>query len=84
METEIIIQTAKEKNAAIIGLSALMTTTMTEMAEVVKQKNAAGLQAKVIVGGACVTDDYAKEIGADGYSEDAAEAVKVVNALLGR
>ncbi len=83
VETEIIIQTAKEKNAAIIGLSALMTTTMTEMAEVVKQKNAAGLQAKVIVGGACVTDDYAKEIGADGYSEDAAEAVKVVNALLG-
>ncbi|MCR4606041.1 MAG: homocysteine S-methyltransferase family protein [Eubacterium sp.] len=84
VETELIIRTAKEKNARIIGLSALMTTTMTEMAEVVKARNAAGLDAKIIVGGACVTEEYAGEIGADGYSDDAAEAVRVVNRLLGR
>ena len=83
VETELIIETAKEKNAAIIGLSALMTTTMTEMAEVVKARNEAGIKAKIIIGGACVTGDYAKEIGADGYSEDAQEAVKLVNKMLG-
>lgn len=80
--TDLIIETAKEKNADIIGLSALMTTTMTEMRRVVEQKKAADLSAKVIIGGAVITQDYADEIGADGYSKDAQEAVKLVKRLL--
>lgn len=82
VETETIIEAARENDAAIIGLSALMTTTMTAMADVVRARNEAGLSAKVIIGGACVTEEYADEIGADGYSEDAREAVKLVEKLL--
>lgn len=82
VETQLILDTAKEKNASIIGLSALMTTTMMEMKEVVEQAKAQGVTAKIIIGGAVVTESFAEEIGADGYSEDAREAVKVVNSLL--
>ena len=74
----------RKENAAIIGLSALMTTTMTEMKEVVDLAKAQGVKAKIIIGGAVVTESYAEEIGADGYSKDAREAVKLVNKLLGR
>lgn len=79
-----IVDRAKESGAAVIGLSALMTTTMTAMPEVVRLCREQGVTAKVVVGGACVTEEYAREIGADGYSEDAGEAVKLVNRLLGR
>ena len=82
VDSDLIIKTAIEKNAALIGLSALMTTTMTEMAEVIKKKNESCPDVKVIVGGACLTEAYAEEIGADGYSEDAQEAVKLVSSLL--
>lgn len=84
VDSQYILDTAKEKNAAVIGLSALMTTTMTEMARLVEMAKEQGVQAKIIVGGAVVTNDYANEIGADGYSKDAREAVKLVNRLLGR
>ncbi|MCR5690828.1 MAG: homocysteine S-methyltransferase family protein [Eubacterium sp.] len=84
VETEEIIRVAKEKDASIIGLSALMTTTMMEMKNVVDQVKAEGVRAKVLVGGAVVTQDFADEIGADGYSDDAQEAVKLVNRLLGK
>lgn len=80
--TELIIETAKKVNADIIGLSALMTTTMTEMKHVVEMAEAEQLSAKVIIGGAVITQDYADEIGADGYSRDAQEAVKLVKRLL--
>jgi len=80
---EDIVKTAIEKNAAIIGLSALMTTTMMRMADVVKIRNEMGCKAKVIIGGACVTPSFAKEISADDYSSDAADCVKVVKKLLG-
>lgn len=80
---EDIVKTAIEKNAAIIGLSALMTTTMMRMADVVKVRNKMGCKAKVIIGGACVTPSFAKEISADDYSSDAADCVKVVKKLLG-
>lgn len=80
--TERIIQTAKEENAAIIALSALMTTTMVEMKQVVLQAKKAGLRAKIIIGGAVITESYAKEIGADGYACDAQSAVTLVNDLL--
>lgn len=81
VESEAIIAKARETNADLIALSALMTTTMTRMKEVVELKNAAGLSAKVMIGGAVTTPDYAKEIGADGYSRDAQDAVKVAISL---
>ncbi len=84
VDEQVIIDTAKEKNAAIIGLSALMTTTMTEMKHVVDLAKEQGVTAKIVIGGAVVTEGYAEEIGADGYSEDARAAVKLVNRLLGR
>lgn len=79
--TATILQTAKEENADIIALSALMTTTMVEMKNVVEQAKAQGMKSKIIIGGAVVTESYAKEIGADGYSEDAQSAVKLVKRL---
>ena len=79
---EQILAAAKEHQADVIGLSALMTTTMSSMQEVIEAVHAQGLKAKVIVGGAAVTPSYAKEIGADGYSKDAVEAVELVKQLL--
>ncbi len=80
--TPLIVQTAKEEKADIIALSALMTTTMVEMKRVVQEVKAQGLTVKVIIGGAVITDSYAEEIGADGYSEDAGSAVALVKRLL--
>ena len=80
---EEIIKAAKEYDAKIIALSALMTTTMKEMKNVVELARAEHLDAKIIIGGAVVTQDYADEIGADGYSSDAADAVRVVKNILG-
>ena len=79
---EDIIDTAIRENAAIIGLSALMTTTMMRMQDVVELCKAKGCKSKVIIGGACITQSFADEIGADGYSKDAAECVKLVERLL--
>ncbi len=79
---EEIIKAAKENNAQIIALSALMTTTMQRMREVVDFAHAEGLSSKIMIGGAVITQDYADEIGADGYSKDAAEAVRVAKGLL--
>ena len=67
--TELIISVAKDEDADIIALSALMTTTMVEMKRVVEEVKVAGLNTKVIIGGAVINQDYADdEIGADGYS----------------
>lgn len=82
VSAETIIETAKRENADIIGLSALMTTTMMEMKNVVNKVREAGLKAKVIIGGAVITQSFADEIHADGYSRDAQEAVKLVQKLL--
>ncbi len=82
VDRELIIETAKKEHAAVIALSALMTTTMLEMKEVVALAKEEGLTCKIIIGGAVITEDYAVEIGADGYSKDAAEAVVVVKRLL--
>lgn len=82
VESEAIIQAAKEHNADFIALSALMTTTMTRMKEVVELRNAAGIRAKVIIGGAVTTEQYAEEIRADGYSKDAQSAVKLALSLM--
>lgn len=80
---ETIIEEAKKHNAQVIALSALMTTTMQQMRHVVAYAKEQRMDAKIIVGGAVVTQEYADEIGADGYSEDAAEAVKLTKRLLG-
>jgi 5-methyltetrahydrofolate--homocysteine methyltransferase len=82
--TPVIIQRAKEEKADIIALSALMTTTMVEMKRVINEVRAQGLTSRVIIGGAVITDSYAEEIGADGYSEDAQSAVALVKRLLDR
>lgn len=79
--TEDIIAKAKETNAEIIALSALMTTTMTEMKNVILAAREAGLPSKIMIGGAVITQEYADEILADGYSKDAAGAVKTADAL---
>ena len=79
---EKIIATAEEEKASIIALSALMTTTMMRMKDTIRMRNERQLKAKVIIGGAVTTQDFADEIGADGYSKDAAEAVRLVQRLL--
>lgn len=79
---ETIIEAAEKNNADIIGLSALMTTTMMRMKEVVELVHKNHLPYKVIIGGAVVSQNFADEIGADGYSKDANEAVKLVDRLL--
>ena len=79
---EEIIRVAKEKNAKIIALSALMTTTMQRMKEVIAYAREQKVSAKVMIGGAVITQEYADEIGADGYSSDAADAVKLAKRLI--
>ena len=79
---EEIIRAAKENNAQIIALSALMTTTMQRMREVIAHAKEEHVDAKFMIGGAVITQDYADEIGADGYSSDAAEAVKLAKTLV--
>ena len=79
---EDVVDRAIAEDAAIIGLSALMTTTMMRMKDVVNLCKEKGCKSKVIIGGACITQSFADEIGADGYSKDAAECVKLVERLL--
>ena len=79
---EVIVEAAKEYNADIIALSALMTTTMKQMKEVIVYARKQGVKAKIMIGGAVITQEYADEIGADGYSKDAAEAVRLAGRLL--
>ncbi|MCK5563733.1 MAG: corrinoid protein, partial [Planctomycetes bacterium] len=74
---ETFVAKVKESGADVVGLSALLTTTMPAMEATVKALKDAGITAKVIIGGAPVTQAYADKIGADGYSADAASAVDV-------
>jgi len=82
---ERFVEAAKEHNADVIGVSALLTTTMAGQRTVVEALQAAGLrqQVKVIVGGVPASASWAEEIGADGYSEDAIGAVALVRRLVG-
>jgi len=82
---EAFVDTAVREGAPLIGMSALLTTTMTRMREVVALLKERGLAGRVrtIVGGAPVSAEYAREIGADDYACDAATAVERVKALLG-
>jgi 5-methyltetrahydrofolate--homocysteine methyltransferase len=81
---EKFVQAAKEQGAKVIGMSALLTTTMMQMKATVEMVKAAGLaKVKIMVGGAPVTQEFAKQIRADGYAADAASAVEKVKELLG-
>lgn len=81
---EKFIKAAQENGATVIGMSALLTTTMPAMKQVIDALAAAGLKGKIktMIGGAPVTQSYADEIGADGYAPDAASAVDAAKALL--
>lgn len=81
---EKILEEARRGEAQIVGLSALMTTTMSEMERVTRKIKEENLSVKVIIGGAAVSQNYADNIGADGYAPDALSAVRLVEKLLGR
>lgn len=80
---EQFIQAVREREADILGMSALLTTTMTRMPEVIEalKKNGLREKIKVMIGGAPVTQEYADKIGADGYAPDAASAVRLAKRL---
>jgi len=81
-----ILRAVKAGRPAVLGLSALLTTTMSYMREVVEAVEHAGLRKRIriVIGGAPVTRSYAGEIGADGYAPDAASALEMVKRLLGK
>jgi corrinoid protein of di/trimethylamine methyltransferase len=80
------IEAVKEKEGSIVAMSALLTTTMVQMKAVIQALEAAGLRdkTKVMVGGAPITQQYADEIGADGYSDNASSAVALARRLVGQ
>lgn len=79
-----IIRAAKEHNVDVITLSTMMTTTMGKMKDVIDTINNSDLKGKfkIIIGGGCISDKYAKKINADGYSKNAIDAVKLVKSLM--
>jgi corrinoid protein of di/trimethylamine methyltransferase len=80
-----VVEKAREVNADIVAMSALLTTTMVHQKDVIEALEDTGLRdkVKVMVGGAPVTQEWVKQIGADGYSEDAIGAARVARQLLG-
>ena len=84
VSAETFVEKAKELNADVIGMSALLTTTMEEQKKVIKRIKDEGLSYKTVVGGAPCTQRWADQIGADAYAEDANDGVKKIDALLGK
>jgi 5-methyltetrahydrofolate--homocysteine methyltransferase len=84
VSAQVFVEKAKETNAKIIGMSALLTTTMPSMEKTVKAVKQAGLAVKTMIGGAPVTQAYADKIGADGFAPDAASAVDLAKSLIGK
>ena len=82
---EKFVEAAKDEDVRLIGMSALLTTTMPSMKATIEELQKAGLlgRVKVLIGGAPITQRYADEIGADGYAPDAASAVDKAKALVG-
>jgi 5-methyltetrahydrofolate--homocysteine methyltransferase len=80
---EKFVKAVVDNKASIIGMSALLTTTMPSMSNTIKALEEAGIrdQVKVMIGGAPVTDGFAKQVGADGYSPDASSAVRLAKSL---
>ena len=82
VESEAFVKAAAEKSANVIALSALLTTTMPAMESTVKAVKEAGMSTRTIIGGAPVTQAFADQVAADGYSADAPGAVKLVKELV--
>ncbi|MDD5688289.1 MAG: corrinoid protein [Elusimicrobia bacterium] len=83
---EKFVEAVKQQNIQVLGMSALLTTTMPTMKNTIEALHQAGLKGKVktVIGGAPITQNYANEIGADGYAPDAASAVDIVKGLMGK
>jgi len=79
---ERFVEAVKENNAEVVGLSGLLTTTMNEMKTVIDLFKSEGINTKIIVGGAPITQEFSEKIGADAYAPDAVEAVEKVADLL--
>jgi len=82
VSVEKFVEQAKSSGVQIIGMSALLTTTMPAMEKTLQALRASGVTAKIMIGGAPVTEAYAEKIGADGYAADAASAVDVAKKLI--
>lgn len=82
VDKEDIIKAAEENNADMIGLCSLMTTTITQIDEVMAELKKSGFKTKVMIGGAVVTQDYADKVGADAYAADGVEAVELAKKLI--
>jgi 5-methyltetrahydrofolate--homocysteine methyltransferase len=85
-EPQVFVDAIKEHKARLLGMSALLTTTMPKMGETINAIKEAGIrdQVKILVGGAPITSSFAEEIGADGYASNAASAVEKGKELLGK
>jgi len=83
VDVQVIVDAVREENPQFLGLSALLTSTMARMADVIQMLEQNGLreQVKIIIGGAPVSEEFAKSIGADGYGADGFQAVAVVEAF---
>ena len=82
VDKETIVEAARENNADMIGLCSLMTTTITQIDEVIAELKKSGFKAKVMIGGAVVTREYADKVGADAYAADGVEAVELAKKLI--
>ena len=83
VDTQVIVDAVREEKPQFLGLSALLTSTMAQMVDVIQAIEQSGLrkQVKIVVGGAPVSEEFAESIGADGYGADGFQAVAVVEAL---
>lgn len=80
---ERVVKTAQEQGIRLVGLSALMTTTLASMEQTIRLLRETGVACRVFVGGAVLTPGYAKRIGADYYAKDAKQAVEIAKEVLG-
>ena len=80
---ETVVEAAIREDVQLVGLSALMTTTVASMAETIKALRASGHTCKIMVGGAVLTPDYAAQIGADYYAKDAKQSADIAKQVLG-
>lgn len=83
VDIEAVVEAVRETGAPLLGLSALMTTTVVNMERTIKAVRESGLDCKIMVGGAVLTESYAMEIGADFYSKDALVSVEIANKIFG-
>lgn len=83
VEYQAVVDAARKHEVKLVGLSALMTTTLKSMEETIKLLRDNGLPCKVVVGGAVLTPEYAEKIGADFYAKDAKETVDIAKKVIG-